>query len=129
MLNQKIKPGEIKAPRLMVGSLDVEALYPSTDVHQASKIVKDRIMKSPLKFKNIDYRWALIYVALTQTPEEQSKSDILELLPTRRSSKGTYPTIKTVHIDQEKERWNYLVPVSLLTSHQKKKIMANVINR
>ena len=76
MLNQKIKSGEIKAPRLMVGSLDVEALYPSTDVHQASKIVKDRILKSPLKFENIDYRWALIYVALTQTPEEQSKSDI-----------------------------------------------------
>ena len=54
-LNESIREEKIKAPRLMIGSLDVEALYPSTDVRKAAEIVKNRILKSQLKVNNVDY--------------------------------------------------------------------------
>ena len=59
-LNKQIRSGEVKAPRLMVGSLDVEALYPSTDITKEAQILKQRILKTPMKFANIDYRWGLV---------------------------------------------------------------------
>ena len=53
-LNRGIRSGEIKAPRLMVGSLDVKALYPSTDIYKAAETLKERIVRSPMRFGNID---------------------------------------------------------------------------
>ena len=54
-LNKDIREGRIVAPDLMVGSLDVEALYPSTDIYKAAEILKNRVIKSSMKFNNIDY--------------------------------------------------------------------------
>ena len=56
-LNNKIREGTVKSEDLMVGSLDVKALYPSIDVKQAGKICKDRIMESSLKIEGLDMRW------------------------------------------------------------------------
>ena len=66
-LNQLIREGKVNDKLIMIGSLDVEALYPSTDIKKACQIVKERIKKSPMKHENIDFRWALIYLALTMT--------------------------------------------------------------
>ena len=51
-----------------MGSLDVEALYPSIDVDLAASIVKSKIMESPLKLEGVDWRWILIYIKLTLGP-------------------------------------------------------------
>ena len=40
-MNKDIREGRIVAPDLMVGSLDVEALYPSTDIYKAAEILKN----------------------------------------------------------------------------------------
>ena len=129
-LNQDIKAGRVKAPNLMVGSLDVEALYPSTDIHKAAQVLKNRIKKSPMNVSNVDYRWGLIYLALTIQPDKRKNyPEILELLPRRLSKKGSHPTIKTVHTDETKERWSFPIPVGLLTPENKKTILAHVIEQ
>ena len=128
-LNKDIREGRIVAPDLMVGSLDVEALYPSTDIYKAAEILKMRVIKSPMKFQNIDYRWALVYLALTMTPAMKEASVLKHVLPKRLAKSGSHPTIKTVHVDEQKERWSYPHPVDLLTSELKRIIVANVIEQ
>ena len=55
--NDKIRQGKTNDEEIMVGSLDVEALYPSIDVDLAASIVKAKIMESPLKMEGVDWRW------------------------------------------------------------------------
>ena len=64
-LNDQIRAGEVDDQRIMICSLDVSALYPSIDTKLASKIVRDEIRESPMKFEGVDWRWALVYLALT----------------------------------------------------------------
>ena len=58
LLNKKIREKKIGSSKMMVGSLDVEALYPSIDVRKAGEICGDRILETELKQDGIDYRWA-----------------------------------------------------------------------
>ena len=50
--NSKLKEGRISD--FVVGSLDVEALYPSIDQIQGPKIVAEEVRKSTLKFEGVD---------------------------------------------------------------------------
>ena len=42
--NDKIRKGEVKEPRLTVGSLDVSGLYPAIDVIQAGIICRQEFI-------------------------------------------------------------------------------------
>merc|ERR1711954_234440 len=82
-LNQQIREGKVNGDQLMVGSLDVEALYPSIDVNRAAEIVKERVMESELRLEGIDWRWMLIYMTLTMTPHEKVDNRVQGILPRR----------------------------------------------
>ena len=90
----------------MVGSLDVEALYPSINVKRAGEICRDKVNESKLKMEGIDYRWGLVYIALTATPAEKVDLGLQGILP-RKLRKRKAPTIKTVEEDDKRERWWY----------------------
>ena len=66
-LNQMIENEEIKPQDLMIGSLDVKALYTSIDTKTAGKLARDNIVKTKTKFEGIDYKRGLKYLALTMT--------------------------------------------------------------
>ena len=66
-LNRQIREKDVNSSSMMVGSLDVEALYPSINVKRAGEICRDKVTKSDLQIEGIDYRWGLIYLALTAT--------------------------------------------------------------
>ena len=70
-INEKINRGEVLPESMVVGSLDVEALYPSIKTMEAGRIARDCIQKSSLKLEGIDYRWALVYLALTMSNAEK----------------------------------------------------------
>ena len=53
----------------MVGSLDVEALYPSIDPKAGPRLVSEVVRKSKLKFKGINYHLAAVYLASIMTPD------------------------------------------------------------
>ena len=73
-LNKRIQEGEISPRNLIVGSLDVESLYPSVDTREAARICRDRVLNSPLSIEGIDYKWAGIYLATSITPSEEDCS-------------------------------------------------------
>ena len=74
-LNKQILNGQVKPNNLMVGSLDVSALYTSITHKAAGIIAKETVMESNCKFKGIDYKWAGIYLAHTESsPENRCRS-------------------------------------------------------
>ena len=72
--NTQIRQGEVDGDRVMIGSLDVEALYPSIDVNLAAKMTGNLVRESAIKFEGIDWRWALIYLVLTMSNIEKVDS-------------------------------------------------------
>ena len=63
-LNAKIRNGQVNSENMMVGSLDVTALYPSINTKHAGRICRDRIKNSPLSIEGTDYKQALRYMKL-----------------------------------------------------------------
>ena len=105
-LNKEIREGEIDSSKLMVGSLDVEALYPSIRVKEATEIIRKKMENTDVKVDGVDYRWALIYLKLTCTKAEIVDNNLQGILP-RKIKKGRKATILTVEEDARTERWWY----------------------
>ena len=133
--NELIKDGKINSEDLVIGSLDVENLYGSINVNKASEVVRERALRTNLKVENMDWRWALIYLALTLTPHEIVDQKLQQVVPKRmkqkngRKAPGKPPTILTVEVDSMKERWHYPTPPSFLTPEQKTKILAAILGK
>lgn len=70
---------------IVVGSLDVEALYPLIDQVQGAKIVAEEIRKSPLKYEKLDEHLLGVYLAVTFIKERSIKEGIWKLLPRRKA--------------------------------------------
>ena len=62
-INKEIREGRIESKDLVVGSLDVTALYASIDTRKAVKLTRDRAIMSSCTWEGVDIRWALIYLA------------------------------------------------------------------
>ena len=55
---------------IMVGSLDVQALYPSLDQKETAKIVGELVMESRADISGVDYRSVPVFVASNMDQEE-----------------------------------------------------------
>ena len=71
---------------LVVVGADVEALYPSLTDLEVAQICYDAVMNSKIKFNNVNYRRACMYIALNLSKTEQRMSNLRRVLP-RRTAK------------------------------------------
>ena len=128
-LNEKIKKGEIAPKDLMVGSLDVESLYPSIDTKVAAKVCRDRVKNSKLSFLGIDYQWALLYLSVTMSPAEIVDAKLQGVLPRRNNKQGRKSTINTTSTmtTDDLQKWWYPKPPTLLTAEEKQMIMGCIV--
>ena len=55
--NELIRAGVIPGEEVALGSLDVEALYPSIDMKLAGQIIKEKITTSELNVDGVDWHW------------------------------------------------------------------------
>ena len=117
--NTKIREGLIDGENLTIGSLDVENLYGSVNTKVACNVIREEVMNSPLNFEGIDWRWALVYCALTLTPIEIVDQKLHQLIP--RKLAAMKATIKTVKKDETHERWHYLTPLKKWTKPRSNK--------
>ena len=76
----------------MIGSMDVEALYPSIDVDFAVVKCVQLLKESDLTFENVNADELELYVTLLRTEEEPENEGINDFCPTRMR-KGKEPTI------------------------------------
>ena len=91
---------------VMIGS-DVVSLYPNLKVGQIVEKIEDEMMRTDIKFENVDYLEAARYLALNWTTEECRQSKLRRVLPVRRGRTGTRPGMRgtgprgTARRDQE----------------------------
>ena len=76
----------------IIGSMDVEALYPSIDIDFSVDRCVELIYESGVEFINIDVDELGLYLSLCLTKEELIKYGIEHFCPTRKH-KGKKPTI------------------------------------
>ena len=75
----------------MIGSFDVEALYPSIDIDFAIEKCLQLISESEFQFKSIDSTELGLYLSLTMDKNERIKLNLYDYCPTRGC--GRPPTI------------------------------------
>ena len=93
-VNENCEIGE--NDKLIVGSLDVKALYPSLDINFTAERVADEFYSSPVSIDNesVDVGELGLYLALNIEEGELCKSEFREYCPTRVSKRGRKPNMK-----------------------------------
>ena len=84
-----------KVKDLMLGSLDIEELYPSIDQKEGPKLVSEEVRKSNLKFENVDYHLAAVYLGSMLSADRQLKEGVRHLIPKRKTktNRGRKPKV------------------------------------
>ena len=85
----------LKGNKLMVGSLDVKALYPNLDIKFAAEIIAKEFRESNIEILNdsVDIYQLGIYLVLTCTEEELANNDLKDYCPQRINVLGRKPTL------------------------------------
>ena len=86
-LNQSRKLNE----NCMIGSLDIDSLYPSLDISRCAKVVSQKLYNSDLKFPGLDWKEIGLYLTFHLTNDEILEEGIREFCPKRRSNRGEGP--------------------------------------
>ena len=116
-------------PMVLIGS-DVASLYPSLDAAKVAELVYEAVMRSELKWTNLDYVEATRYLAMNWSEEQCNRSKLRRVLPTRRSKQGTRPGVRGTgpqgpdRGDQDMWKWR---PNINLRGAEKKEIVARVV--
>ena len=79
------------ANNVMVGSLDVSALYPSLHQEESAELVSRFIEESPVRLEGMDLRSAQVYLASNLTPVQIKLEGLKGLVPARVHKYGKRP--------------------------------------
>ena len=92
---------------IIVGSLDVKALYPSLDTEFTAEIVAKEFRQSRLEVEGVDDKELGLYLAMNKTEKELEELGLLEYCPRRKTKRGRPPTItgKATTSNENKERF------------------------
>ena len=119
---------DVEAPFVLIGC-DVEALYPSLDVGRCAKEVEEEVMRSSLRWEELDYLEGARLIALNRSAEYYRSHTLQRVLPVRRGRTGSRPGVTgkgpmgPERGDQE--QWRF--PDIILAEEEKKLIVAEVI--
>ena len=102
--NRKLEEDRVK--KVMVGSLDVEALYPSIDQKEGPWIVANEVQKSKIQFENVNYHLSAVYLGTTMERERQVREGVAHLIPPTKakSKRGRKVTIHMKKLGGPKRR-------------------------
>ena len=109
---------DFSLPLVLVGS-DVASLYPNLDAEKVAELVYNAVLKSEIKWSNIDYFEAARYLALNWSEEQCRSSKLRRILPTRRGKTGTRPGVRG-------SEWKFRPDINL-TEAEKKELIARVV--
>ena len=93
--NETLEQKAVK--QCLVGSMDVEALYPSIHQKEGAKIVTEEIIRSDIKYQGVDVRKAAIHIAAMMEEGRQGAEGIRHLLPVKKAQgkSGRRPTVRS----------------------------------
>ena len=106
------------------------SLYPNMRVDQVSDKVREAILLSDIKWREVDYMEAARYIALNLTAEEVLKTGLKRVLPWRRGKRGTKQGLRGEGPRGpeigDTEQWCF--PEVVLTEEEKKEIVALAVS-
>ena len=108
---------------LIVVGADIEALFKSKTDGEVANLCYKAIMKSKIQFSNINYRKAILYIAINMYKTDQRLSPLWRVLPRRTSGGGVHPGVTSS--PENEEHWCF--PGAELTDHEKRMIVATVV--
>ena len=109
--------------QVVVIGADVEALFPNLADIEVANICFEAVLKSKIVFKNINYRKALLYIAINMNKTDQRTSLLWRVLPRRTSRGGVRPGVTSY--PNNEEHWYF--PGAELTLNEKRLIIATVV--
>ena len=121
---------EITDKRVIVGSTDVKALYPSLDIPFTIEKVCEIVLKSDLKFEGMWYEEIGLYIAVNYVNkmEELEQIGLDEVCPTRNTNLGRKPTVQSLtHEDWEDRHSHWNDPARQPTEEEKRKMIITAL--
>jgi hypothetical protein len=109
--------------QVVVVGADVEALYPNLVDVEIANLCYQAIMKSRINFNNINYKKALLYLAINMHKTDQRTSSLWRVLPRRTSRGGVRPGVTA---SPENEQHWYFPPMNM-TETEKRMVVAMVV--
>ena len=108
---EEVNRNKIGNENLVVGSLDVKALYPSLDIPYTAEKVAMEFLESNIHFEreSIDVFELGLYLVLTMNDEELNEKGLKEYCPYRKHKRGRKPNITgqaSNNKEKRKEMWN-----------------------
>ena len=107
---------------------DVEALYPSLNGEEVAKLLEEEVMRSSIRWKDLDYLEGARWLALHYSEEWCRSSSLKRVLPRRRKVNGTKPGVRGARpMGKETgdiEQW--IFPEVVLSQEEKKGILAAI---
>ena len=86
-----------KAKKVMVVSMDLEALYSSIDQKEGLRIVSNEVLKSKIEYDNDNYHLAAVYLGTVMDKTRQVREGVTNLIPPRKA-KSRRDRRVTVHM-------------------------------
>ena len=90
-------------PNWKVGSLDIEALYPSLDIPKCSEIIIQELYNSDIQIKNINWKEVMLYLRYMLNDDQIKSKGLWQYCPTRKCSIGRPPTFIASGSDLKEE--------------------------
>ena len=111
---------------ICVFSLDAEALYPSLDTRQCSRLCGKLVQESKLEVSGIDYKWASMYIALTCTQAEINQCSLEDVVPVRRYRTGARPQVENVS-DSSPGSWRWYRDPSHYSREDRRRLLGKLV--
>ena len=109
---------------VIIGSLDVKALYPSLDLSFTIEKVCTMFRESEVVFEGVDYEEVGLYISLHKNLEELKELGLEDVCPTRQKNKGRPPTITSSGSKKKKEqRFQHWIKPSKSPSPEQMRLM------
>ncbi len=118
---------EVDLRNSMVGSFDVDALYPSIDVDFSIEKCMELILENEFQYKNFDILEVVLYLSIMTEKEERIKEGIDKFCPSR--GVGRPPTITSSGGKSNyKKRWQgWKKPDKVPDDNMKKKLFVRAL--
>ena len=88
----------------IIGSMDVEGLYPSLDIDFVVEKVCEVLFDSSVKYEGMNYKELGLYLSLVKTDEELQQMGLHTACPKRRHRRGPRPNITGCGTEEKEEK-------------------------
>ena len=89
---------------MIVGSLDVDALYPSLDIDRCAEVFRQKLCESRLSFPNIEWKDISLYLVYHLSSQEIENEGFREYCPVRRSMRVNTPQFSCRGTNKSEEK-------------------------